>query len=60
MNNSTPQTSGPTTTANSTSEGRMKVDASGLSKQEKKIALKHVLKNVLKDAKVVKMKVKMR
>lgn len=50
-----PQMSGARDTATSASEGRLKVDAAGMSK--KKI-LKHVLKKVVDKVKSVKMKMK--
>ncbi len=49
-----PQYSGATTTANSEKEGRLKVDAGGMSAGDKKTVLKKILIKV----KSVKMKMK--
>jgi len=55
----TTQYSGPATTATSASEGRLKVDAGkGVSKKEKKHALKRIMDKVLEKVKTVKMKMK--
>ena len=55
----TTQCSGPTTTANSASEGRLKVGVgNGISKKDKKTALKKVLDKVLNKVKTVKLKMK--
>lgn len=50
----TTQYSGPTTTANSSKEGRLKIDAGNLPEKHKKLMLKKLLSKV----KSVKMKMK--